>query len=113
MSQITPILETVPGIEVADENIDQGAAIRLNFTGAGVSAAVVGTNATITIPGGGSSGITTQDEGVDQGTGQTILNFAGAGVSAVAAGSTTTITIPGSAGGLTIPQTMAIASLRP
>lgn len=47
------------------------------------------------IASGATAGVTTQDEGVQQGTGQTTINFVGAGVSAAAVGATTTVTIPG------------------
>jgi hypothetical protein len=53
----------------------------------------------LTVPSaGGSSAITTQDEGSTLSTTVTTLNFTGAGVSASGAGATTTINIPGGAG---------------
>lgn len=44
---------------------------------------------------GATAGVTTQEEGVQQGTGQTTLDFVGAGVTAAAVGAKTTVTIPG------------------
>lgn len=47
----------------------------------------------------GSAGVETQDDGVSEGTGQTVLDFVGAGVSISVAGTKTTVTIPGGGGG--------------
>lgn len=44
------------GVAVQDETIAQGNALTVNFAGAGVTAAIVGSTATITIPGGGGAG---------------------------------------------------------
>ena len=49
--------------------------------------------------GGGSSGVTVQDEGSALSTAATVLNFVGSGVTASGTGSTKTITISGSGGG--------------
>ncbi len=43
----------VASIEVQDEGVVQGNASKLDFTGAGVTATVVGDKATVNIPGGG------------------------------------------------------------
>lgn len=84
--------------EVADEGSTLGNASRIDFVGAGVTATILGSTATISVPGGGS-GIETRDEGVTAGTAQTKLNFVGAGVTASSVGDTTTVTIPGGGGG--------------
>ncbi len=73
-----------------------------NFTGAGVTVAVVGGVATITVSAGGGA-LTVQDEGATLGT-ATILNFVGVGVTATLGGSTATITVPGGGTGPTGPQ---------
>jgi hypothetical protein len=44
-------------IEVQDEAVSQGFIRQLNFTGAGVTAIVAGSLATITIPGGGAGSV--------------------------------------------------------
>lgn len=66
------------------------------------------------MPGGGgsgSSGVTTQDEGVTVGTAQTTLNFTGSGVTASSVGATTTINIPsGGGGGGSIDDALAITA---
>lgn len=49
------------GVAVEDEGAAQGQALTTNFVGAGVTAAVVGSVATITVPGGGSSDLTASD----------------------------------------------------
>jgi hypothetical protein len=51
MSVNNPVLP-----EIRDEGISQGRALAINFTGAGVTAAVAGFVATVTIPGGGGGG---------------------------------------------------------
>lgn len=45
-----------PPLQVQDEGVSQGNVVKLNFAGAGVTAAVSGDTATITIPSG--SGLT-------------------------------------------------------
>lgn len=85
--------------------LDEGVALarqqRLDFVGAGVSAANGSGVTTVTIPGGGGSGYQTiQDEGVAL-TQQTVINFTGAGVSVTNDGlnSRTEVNIPGGGGG--------------
>lgn len=84
------------GIAVEDEGVSEGTGITtLNFTGAGVSVTVVGSEAEIIVPSGGG-GIDVEDEGVSEATGATILNFAGAGVTAAdVGGGQVDVTIPG------------------
>jgi hypothetical protein len=48
--------------------------------------------------GGGSSGLTVSDEGVDTGADATLIDFVGAGVSVTSLGGNKTVTIPGGSG---------------
>lgn len=50
-------------VQVFDEGIDQGTAFRQDFTGAGVTASVLGGVATIDVPGGGAGGVTCEFAG--------------------------------------------------
>jgi len=98
---------------VEDEGVVQGSAPILDFVGAGVTAAVGGGVATVTIPGGGgflpSTGtVVVRDEGVIQGSAP-ILDFVGAGVTAAIAGGVATVTIPG--GGGFLPSTGTVVLL--
>lgn len=54
---------------------------------------------TLDVSNAGAAGIETQDEGVVEGSGQTILDFVGAGVSIAVVGDKTTVTIPGGGSG--------------
>ena len=80
------------------------------LTGAGVTSLVAGTNislsgntgeVTISSSGGGSGGVTVQDEGSALSTVATTLNFVGSGVVASGTGATKTITVSGGGGGIT------------
>ncbi len=51
------VLGGITSIAIQDDNISQGSATTLNFTGSGVTATVVTGTATINIPGSGTSGI--------------------------------------------------------
>lgn len=84
------------GIAVEDEGVSEGTGLTtLNFTGAGVSVTVVGSEAEVIIPGGGG-GVDVEDEGVAEATGATVLNFVGAGVTAAdQGGGVVDVTIPG------------------
>lgn len=96
---ISAILQT--SIQFQDEGINlgtPGTVDTIDFVGAGVVASRVLNKITVTIPGGGGSGITIQDEGVPLPTLADTLNFVGAGVTASGAGTTKTITIPGVSG---------------
>lgn len=44
-------------VEILDEGISQGNVSRVDFTGAGIAATVVGDTATVTAGGGGGSGL--------------------------------------------------------
>lgn len=74
-----------------------------------------GTGAAPTFQAASGGGVTTQDEGVEAGTGQTILNFVGDGVTAASVGSTTTITVPATSladGSVTLAKMANIATDR-
>lgn len=83
-------------LPIFDEGISQGKINTLNFVGAAVTAAVVGSTATVTVTGGGTS-VAVSDEGILQGSVDAI-NFVGAGVSAAVVGTTATVTIAGGGG---------------
>jgi hypothetical protein len=73
----------VSGVNLEDEGtpVTGTPHTTLNFVGAGVSVANVdGTEATITITGGGGSAIIVQDEGIELTSSVTLFNFVGDGV---------------------------------
>lgn len=87
-------------LTVKDEGAGGGVATVLDFVGAGVSAAVSGGTATVTIAGGTAAGsIVFLDEGAVAGT-ATHLNVVGAGGTVAYSGGTATLTISGGSGGV-------------
>ena len=88
-------------ITIRDEgsNVVTGASA-INFVGSGVTASNVGGVATITIPGGGTSGIAVQEEGTNVVATTNTVNFVGAGATASNVGGVATITIPGGISGI-------------
>jgi hypothetical protein len=88
-------------ITIRDEgsNVVTGANT-INFVGSGVTASNVSGVATITIPGGGTSGIAVQEEGTNVVATTTTVNFVGAGATASNVGGVATITIPGGISGI-------------
>lgn len=79
-------------VTIRDEGIAQGTASVLDFVGAGVSASVGASIATITVTTGTGGSLTVKDEGTTQGTAST-LDFTGGGVSASVAGGIATISV--------------------
>jgi len=53
-------LKPANNVEVQDEGVSQGFVRALNFTGAGVTATVAGSVATVTVPGGGAGSTITE-----------------------------------------------------
>lgn len=88
----------VPGdvfVGVEDEGVNQGAVNNFDFVGAGVTAAVVGNQATVTIPATATvNGHIVEDEGTPL-TQRANLNFVGAGVTVTDSAPDTVVTIPG------------------
>ena len=60
-------LKPANNVEVQDEGASQGFVRALNFTGAGVTATVAGSVATVTVPGGGAGSLTLTTVEVDLG----------------------------------------------
>jgi hypothetical protein len=99
------------GVTVEDEGSSEGTGITtLNFTGAGVSVSVTGSEAEVAIAGGGS-GVDVEDEGVAEASGATVLNFTGAGVTATdVGGGQVDIDIPGGGGALIVDRVFISAT---
>lgn len=100
--RITGVTLATPtaSVEVEDEGTPVVTTGTLNFVGAGVTTTDVAGVATVTIPGGGISGIDVDDDGVAVSTAATTLNFTGAGVVVTDSGSgTTEVAIAGGGGG--------------
>jgi len=107
-----PVSGVSGSVVVQDEGVVKGSVPTLDFVGAGVTAAVAGGKATITIPGESAlphtGTVVVEDEGIIQGSAP-ILDFVGAGVTAAVAAGKATITIPGGIG--TIPCTGTVVLL--
>lgn len=101
----------VPGVQVADEGVNQGQVTRLNCVGAGVNCTRSGATGTLTITGASVSAYDTiQDEGTPL-TQRTTLDFVGTAVTCTDTGAKTQCSITGGGGsGLTYPE-VAAASL--
>lgn len=82
-------------ITIIDESTNLGTATHLKFEGAGVTATLSNSTASISIPGGsGSAGVFVIDETSDLGS-AAYLKFEGAGVTATISNNTASISIPG------------------
>lgn len=57
VAQANPHDQYLEGVNVSDEGVARGAVSAINFVGEGVTATVTGGMATVTIPGGGGSGV--------------------------------------------------------
>jgi hypothetical protein len=87
------------GHHLHDEGTRLPARTRINFVGAGVTAADDATNDTTTVTIPGDVGLTVQDENGTVATGVTQIDFQGTGVTAAAGTGEVVVTIPGAAAG--------------
>ena len=88
----------VPHLVIEDEGVPltpTGTA-SIDFVGAGVTATTIGTDVTVTIPGGGGAALDIKEEGVSVEANTISIDFIGAGATAAALGAgAVSVTIPG------------------